>query len=141
MGAELKAGDDSDNQASDDSDNKLKPKAGEEDNYNKEQATTTTKSNDKMKARVTTIKPDGAVTTMISDTYSSINEEMTTTETAKKAETRMTTSSPMENDDGDDNDGEEDDDDEDDDHDHDHDHDDDHDHDHEHDHDNKEIIG
>merc|ERR1712038_1303126 len=140
-GAEPKAVDDSDNQASDDSDNKLKPKAGEEDNYNKEQATTTTKSNDKMKARVTTIKPDGAVTTMISDTYSSINEEKTTTETAKKAETRLTTSSPMENDDGEDNDGEEDDDDEDDDHDHDHDHDDDHDHDHEHDHDNKEIIG
>merc|ERR1712014_269152 len=118
-------------------DNKLKPKAGKEDNYNKQQATTTTKSNDKMKARVTTIKPDGAVTTMISGTYSSSNEEMTTTETAKKAKARLTTSNPMENDDDDDNDGEEDDDDED----HDHDHDDDHDHDHEHGHDNKEIIG
>merc|ERR1712165_646719 len=46
--AEPKAGDDSDNKADDDSDNK-------------EQASTTTESNNKMKARVTTIKPDDPV--------------------------------------------------------------------------------
>merc|ERR1712014_45523 len=100
---------------------KLEPKAGDEDNYNKEQATTTTESIDKMKARVTTIKPDDPVTTIVSDTYSSSNEEMTTTETAKMAEARLTTFSPeqgsMDNDDAKDNNGEDGDDD--DDHDHD----------------------